>query len=70
MGTFANGFHCYVSLPPHKKKKNGRLLAEIGIFVSPILWRRFFVPDQRPTVNSPVCLTTVGAKANVLLYVG
>ena len=21
MGTFANGFHCYVSLPPHKKKE-------------------------------------------------
>ena len=21
MGTFANGFHCYVSLPPHKKKR-------------------------------------------------
>ena len=21
VGTFANGFHCYVSLPPHKKKE-------------------------------------------------
>ena len=20
MGTFANGFHCYVSLPPHQKQ--------------------------------------------------
>ena len=60
--------------PSQKKKKEWSTSCRLSILnwhfrvTHPLA--PFFVPDQRPTVNSLVCLTTVGAKANVLLYVG